>query len=235
MKRMSHPIIVCGLTSILAFGAVGCSSSSTSTTEVSTTDENGNTTTTTTTTTTDESGKETTETSTVTTDADGNVVEDGDDAASVNGYTNDYYKVGLEIPEGFSDVTNPDDQPEGMQLEFEIANEDDTANASILLVPSVTSEEGITDIDSWASSFGEALVSSLEEQGAENIDTQFSDFSIAGTPYGDVYIVTCTLNDVSTYYDLYFILDDDGDGMLIQLYAQSEDDINTLRDSLRAL
>ena len=239
VKRMSHPIVVCGLSSILAFGAVGCSSSSTSTTEISTTDENGNTTTTTTTTSTDESGKATTETSTVKTDADGNVIDDADqteDPTDFNGYTNDYYKIGFEIPEGFEDVTaSAPDNDENMQLECEVSNADGNATASIFLVPAVTSHEGITDIDSWAEDFTNAFVKSLEDQNVQDINTEIADFSIGGVPYGTVCLVDGTINGTTIYNDFYFVLDEDGDGFFVQLYAESEDDINTLRDSFRAL
>lgn len=237
-KHMSHPIIVAGLTSILAFGAVGCSSSSTTTTEISTTDENGNTTTTKTTTT-DENGEETTETSTVTTDADGNVVENADeteDPNDFNGYTNDYYKVGFEVPEGFEDVTDSvDEDNENMKLECELANADGTASAAIFLVPGVTAHEGITDIDAWVDDFTNTFVSSLEDQNVENITTETRDFSIGGVPYGTVCLINGTVDDAPIYNDFYYILDEDGDGFFVQLYAENEDDLQTMRDSFRAL
>ena len=240
LKRMSHPIIVCGLSSILAFGAVGCSSSSTTTTEISTTDEDGNTTTTTTTTSTDENGQETTETSTVETDSNGNVIEDADstdDPNDFNGYTNDYYKIGFEIPEGYEDVTESSsaDSDDNMQLEFEVADTKGNASAAIFLVPAVTSHEGITDMESWSEDFTNAFVKSLEDQKVENINTEFADFSIGGTSYGTVCMIDGNVGDATVYSDFYFVLDEDNDGFFVQLYAENEDDINKLRDSFRAL
>jgi hypothetical protein len=171
--------------------------------------------------------------------ADGNVIDDADqteDPTDFNSYTNDYYEIGFEIPEGFEDVTaSAPDNDENMQLECEVSNADGNATASIFLVPAVTSHEGITDIDSWAEDFTNAFVKGLEDQNVQDINTEIADFSIGGVPYGTVCLVDGTINGTTIYNDFYFVLDEDGDGFFVQLYAESEDDINTLRDSFRAL
>ena len=225
-KTFMHPIVAAGLTSILAFGAVGCSasSSSTTTTEVTTTDENGNTTTETTTTTTDENGNTTTESSTT------NSV----DPDSWTGYSNDYYKVGLAIPDGFERVESTEDTDEGMSVDYEIANADETARATIYLVKGVTEQEGVNDGETWAQAYADAAAEAIEEAGGQ-MDVNVANFTIGGIDYGECAIMSGTVNDQPYFTDLYFILDEDGDGMLIQFNAQNEDDIQTLRDHLLAL
>lgn len=235
-RHLTHPLVVAGLTSVLALGTVGCSSSSTSTTEITTTDEDGNTTTTTTTTTTDENGNETTETSTVKTDASGNVIENADetpDADDFNGYTNDYYKIGIELPDGFESVQYTDELPDDMIVDFNIEKGTD-ATASVVLVAGATDQEGVTDSQSWAEAVGEANVSAFEEEGVQ-VETEVADFSLKDIPYGYVCMVSGTSDDDAFYRDLYCIVDEDGDGMIIQFDADNEDDLTTLRNSLRAL
>ena len=238
-KRMSHPVIAAGLTAVLALGAVGCSTSSTTTTEVSTTDENGNTTTETTTTTTDSEGNTTTETEATTTDAEGTKM--GKDATasdapsasvSFTGYVNKYYKFGFALPDGFSKTNRTLTMPEGIEVDYQAANADDTARALFFLVQGVTEEEGITDIDSWSKSYTEAFVSSLKDGGNTNVRATYGTFDIAGTNYGKAAVVDYNESERS---GLCYILDKDGDGMIIQFTAPDEATFEKIEASFIAL
>ena len=207
-KRMSHPIVAAGLTAVLALGAVGCSTSSTTTTEISTTDEDGNT---------------TTETETTTTDAEGNKM--GKEAAnaqaptagvSYNGYTNDYYKIGYALPDGFSTSHQAFSVPEGVQVDYQATNADGSARVLFCLVQGVTKEEGITDINSWVKTYTDAFVSSMKESGYANVNANYGSFDIGGIKYGEAAVVDY---DNGGKAGLCFILDEDGDGMIIEIIA----------------
>ena len=207
-KRMSHPIVAAGLTAVLALGAVGCSTSSTTTTEISTTDEDGNT---------------TTETETTTTDAEGNKM--GKEAAnaqaptagvSYNGYTNDYYKIGYALPDGFSTSHQAFSVPEGVQVDYQATNADGSARVLFCLVQGVTKEEGITDINSWVKTYTDAFVSSMKESGYANVNANYGSFDIGGIKYGEAAVVDY---DNGGKAGLAFILDEDGDGMIIEIIA----------------
>ena len=222
-KHMSHPIVAAGLTAVLALGAVGCSTSSTTTTEISTTHEDGNPTTETTTTTTDSDGNATTETETTTTDAEGNKM--GKEAAnaqaptagvSYNGYTNDYYKIGYALPDGFSTSHQAFSVPEGVQVDYQATNADGSARVLFCLVQGVTKEEGITDINSWVKTYTDAFVSSMKESGYANVNANYGSFDIGGIKYGEAAVVDY---DNGGKAGLCFILDEDGDGMIIEIIA----------------
>ena len=222
-KHMSHPIVAAGLTAVLALGAVGCSTSSTTTTEISTTDEDGNTTTETTTTTTDSDGNTTTETESTTTDAEGNKM--GKEAANAeaptagvtyDGYTNKYYKIAYALPEGFSTSHQAFNVPEGVQVDYQATNADGSARVLFCLVQGVTKEEGITDINSWVKTYTDAFVSSMKESGYANVNANYGSFDIGGIKYGEAAVVDY---DNGGKAGLCFILDEDGDGMIIEIIA----------------
>lgn len=240
--HINQSLVACGLVSVLAFGAMGCTSTSTTTTEITTTDEDGNTTTETTTTTTDESGETTTETTTTTTDKDG---EDSEAAtpqgkvqasmpANFVGYTNDYYKVGFGLPSGWTRTHDDTGMPSDWSDEYQCASPDGTT-ANFALAGGLTTQEGITDVASWAKVYSNGFVASLEEEGGTDVDATIGDFSIQGVDYGKYCLVTAQKNGAPFYADLYYILDDDGDGMLIQFEGSNQADIETLRSSMFAL
>lgn len=230
MKLVSkNPVLVAGLAGVLALGVAGCSVSSESTTsvETSTTDEDGNTTTTTeTTTTTSGNGEQQTTEETTTEEA---AAEEADGKY----YENQYYAIRFNLPEGFESSERESDI-EGESIDY-YAADDDGCFAKFVLVKGVNQIEGVTDEISWAQVWGEAADEALAEKGETDVNLQSGAGTIGSLQTGAVHVESKLEDGTPVYRDVYFIIDDDGDGMRIELTAVDEARLETLRGSLAHL
>ena len=238
-KHTFHPVIAAGLAALLTFGTAACSFESSSTTEVSTTDENGTTTTETTTTTTDSEGNTTTETETTTTDAEGNkmgkeaTTSDAPTASvSFTGYGNEYYKIGFALPDGFSKSNQAYNEPEGVTVDYQASNADGSARVLFCLIKGVTGEEGITDAKSWCKVYTDELLSTLKKDGYANAKAGYGPFDIGGITYGESALIDY---NNGAKVGVGYILDEDGDGMIIQIYAPDEATLETIEANFIAM
>ena len=219
-----NPVIVAGLTGVLALGVAGCSfsseSSTTTTVESTITDEDGNTTT-------------TTETTTVTSgtgtqdawEAEGNGEEPG------HYYENDYYGVAFVLPEGFESSSVQTDV-QGEEIDY-YASDSDGNDVKFVLTNGVTQLEGITDEDSWAEAWGASFQNALAENGDTDIEVESAAVTIGDLPVAGLHVES-TSEGNPVYRDVYFLLDEDGDGMRIIVTAFDEDALQTMRDAFRS-
>lgn len=222
-----NPVLVAGLAGALILGMAGCSVSSESTTttsaETSTTDEEGNTTTTTeTTTTTSGSGEEEQTTEETTTEE-----------ASGDYYENQYYAIRFNLPEGFTSSERESDI-EGETIDY-FASDDDGCFAKFVLVKGVTQIEGVTDAISWAQVWGNAADEALAQKGETDVNLQAGAGTIGSLETGAVHVESKLEDGTPVLRDVYFIVDDEGDGMRIELTAVDEARLATLRDSMAHL
>ncbi len=220
MRRVSkNPVIVAGLVGVLAFCTAGCSfsseSSSTTTVETSVTDEEGNTTT-------------TKETNTVTSGGSTQDTEVSEEAAG-KVYTNEYYGIEFILPEGF-ESSELESDVEYEDIDY-YASDDDENNAKFILTKQVTELDGITDADSWAETWGAAFQKALKENGDTDIELENTTVTIGDIVAPAVHVES-TSDEGPVYRDIYFLLDEDGDGMRISLTAFDEDTLQTMRDSI---
>ena len=217
-----NPVIVAGLAGVLAFGVAGCSvsseSSSTTTVESTVTDEDGNTTT-------------TTETTTVTS---GGNTEDTASTEEGSGkyYANQYYGVAFILPEGF-DSSEMQSEVEGEDIDYYASNADGS-EAKFVLTKGVGQIEGITDEESWAQAWGDSFGKALEEVGDTDIDVQNTTVTIGELSAAALHVESTSKEGQPVYRDVYFILDEDGDGLRIILTALDEATLQSMRDGFRS-
>lgn len=224
MRNVSkNPVIIAGLVGVLAFCTAGCSfsseSSSTTTVETSVTDEDGNTTT-------------TRQTNTVTSGG-GSQDAEASEESSGKAYTNEYYGIEFILPTGFESSELKSD------VEYEdidyYATDEDGNNAKFILSKQVTELEGITDADSWAEVWGDAFEKALADNGDTDIELSSGTVTIGGAVAPALHVESNSKEEGHVYRDIYFLIDEDGDGMRISLTALDEDTLQTLRDSIVAI
>lgn len=215
MRNARHFVLTAGLAGILAFGAVGCTSTTTTKTEI--TDENG-TTTTETTTTTNENGQ--TSTSTTTTTTSGDAIT----------YSNEALNIEATLPSSFQhakDEGNLDGE------ETVLYATDDHGDTVFIIARDLSVEPKFEGSKPWAEYYSEAMTQQIKEDGETDIKAELSEGKFAGVPCMILELRSKGPDGGELYRDYFFIVGDTADGLMglnFGVTAHSEDELTEIEN-----